>query len=1215
MQWRYLFTRDNLNRGYDLYKEGKTSKVGTDSNGNYWATVEGMLVEIGNYEQGALYTSCECRYAKIGLRCKHMAATLFAIEEMAVNEALEAKKSRIVVHPFRREQMDSKYRFFDLDSIMECQVIFENTYRKALELIETDGIKIDSIKTEYDISHSISKNKQLECKIRATAIGKPVNNIVEINMNRHKITQAICGCVNCRKFYNSYYGDGFGNRMTSEDKENLCAHQIAALLLAKDMLEKTNPGDATDRNGMDFLKAFKRKRIIDSVDNENIQSNLVFITPRIEGPGLSLGFKIGKDKRYVVKNLANLVNCVENKDRMALGKKEELNFATDRFDETSKKYYRLIKRVVKDEENQAEYFYGDRYHSGSTIKLYGSRMDYFYKMVENMKIEAAKNYSNSVNGVVRFIPGDISLKLEVNEIIDNSIFQGINVEGYFPELIEGAEHRYYESDGCVYKIAGETEDKLLPFIEAGGLFGLFSVNIGRKNLSDFYYNVLPQIQDFVQVEGFTDELIEKYIPPKAEYVFYLDMEDTDIICKAMVVYGEEEYYLSDCLDWNREFADIRNREEELEISQTIEKIFENVNPEKREYYCNNDEDRIYYILQHGINDLLELGEVQTTDAFRKLKIKRTPKITVGVSVQSDLMNLNITSDELSKEELLDILFKYKKKKKYYRLKNGDFINLQDDAIDELTAMVEAMHLSAKDFAKDNMKLPLYRALYMDKLIEENDEIYAKRDSYFKSVIKDFKTFKDSDFDLPASLEGVMRNYQKHGFRWLKTLEKCHFGGILADDMGLGKTLQVISFLLSNKEENGGGTAIIIAPASLIFNWKEEISRFAPALTVMVIEGSQKQREELIEEYSDYDVVVTSYDLLKRDIALYENCSFKYQIIDEAQYIKNHTTAAAKAVKVIKSTTRFALTGTPIENRLSELWSIFDYLMPGFLYNYDTFKDEIEYPISREQDPDAKGKLKKMVSPFILRRLKEDVLKDLPDKVEEHVYAIMDEEQQRLYDGQVVYMKEMINSSSDESFARNKIQLLAELTKIRQICCDPTLIFDNYKGESSKRQACMELVKSAIEGKHRMLIFSQFTSMLDLLKKDLDRDNIQYYEITGSTPKQDRLKLVKEFNEGTIPVFLISLKAGGTGLNLIGADIVIHYDPWWNVAAQNQATDRAHRIGQTKSVSVYKLIIKNSIEEKIVKLQETKKQLAEEILMGEMGNISSMSREDLLELME
>ena len=362
-----------------------------------------------------------------------------------------------------------------------------------------------------------------------------------------------------------------------------------------------------------------------------------------------------------------------------------------------------------------------------------------------------------------------------------------------------------------------------------------------------------------------------------------------------------------------------------------------------------------------------------------------------------------------------------------------------------------------------------------------------------------------------------------------------------------------------------------------------------------------------------EVLVTSYDLLKRDIGLYEDISFDYEIIDEAQFIKNSQAAVSKSVKVIKSTHRFALTGTPIENRLSELWSIFDYLMPGFLYTYDRFRSDFETAITKYKDEDTTKQLKNMVGPFILRRLKENVLKDLPDKMEEIRFSRFDSAQRKLYDAQVTHMKRMLESEDYKS-GKDRIKILAELTKIRQICCDPELMTAGYSGESAKRESCLELIQSAIDGGHKILLFSQFTSMLELLEKDLHKLGIDYYKITGQTSKEERIKLVHSFNENEVPLFLISLKAGGTGLNLVGADVVIHYDPWWNLAAQNQATDRAHRIGQTKKVSVFKLIVKDTIEQKIIDMQNAKKDLADAILSGESKSLMNMSKEQLMELL-
>jgi SNF2 family DNA or RNA helicase len=471
--------------------------------------------------------------------------------------------------------------------------------------------------------------------------------------------------------------------------------------------------------------------------------------------------------------------------------------------------------------------------------------------------------------------------------------------------------------------------------------------------------------------------------------------------------------------------------------------------------------------------------------------------------------------------------------------------------------------------------------------------------------------------VPETLASVLRPYQKEGFAWLKML--CHngFGGILADDMGLGKTLQTIAFLLSEFREASGQEnrrTLVVAPASLVFNWKNELLRFAPELSVYAVTGKVEERQEIIRKAGERDILLTSYDLLRRDEKIYEEIPFFCEVIDEAQYIKNHNTKAARAVKKIKASFRLALTGTPVENRLSELWSIFDYLMPGFLYGYKRFREEFEIPVVQDGEEEAMRRLQKLISPFVLRRLKKEVLKDLPDKIEENVFAPLSGEQQRLYYAHVNRIKWMMENRTEEEFQTSRMEILAELTRLRQLCCNPGLVYENYKGNAEKIDMCLEIVEDAVQGGHKILLFSQFTSMLQTLQKRLEEKEISYYSLTGSTGKEKRQELVERFNTDDTSVFCISLKAGGTGLNLTAADVVIHYDPWWNLAVQNQATDRAHRIGQKNVVTVFKLVMKDTIEENMIHLQEKKKELAEELLGGEDVSKAGFSREELLELL-
>ncbi|MBR0306053.1 MAG: DEAD/DEAH box helicase family protein, partial [Lachnospiraceae bacterium] len=513
---------------------------------------------------------------------------------------------------------------------------------------------------------------------------------------------------------------------------------------------------------------------------------------------------------------------------------------------------------------------------------------------------------------------------------------------------------------------------------------------------------------------------------------------------------------------------------------------------------------------------------------------------------------------------------------------------------------------------------MYRAMYLDAALKEDRSVSFYRDQLFKAVVRGMKDVEDSAYEIPEHLVSVLRSYQKVGYRWLKSLDAYGFGGILADEMGLGKTIQIIALLLDEKKRSGG-VSLIVCPASLVYNWENEIHTFAPELTVQTMAGNQAEREEMLkrlqnENFAGVDVIITSYDLLKRDLGYYLEHPFRFQIIDEAQYIKNAVTQAAKAVKAIQAKTKFALTGTPIENHLGELWSIFDYLMPGFLFTSQKFKKMFETPIVRDGDQYALSMLRKMTGPFLMRRLKKDVLKELPEKLETVLYSGMEGEQKTLYQANAALLREQILSGGGD-FGKDRMQILAELMKLRQICCDPSLCFAKYKGGSAKLETCMELLENGTEAGHKILLFSQFTSMLDIIAKRLDKEKIPYYMLTGSTSKKERMQMVTSFQKDDVKVFLISLKAGGTGLNLTAADIVIHYDPWWNVAAQNQATDRAHRIGQENQVTVFKLITKHTVEENILKLQEMKKDLADTVVTEGTGAFSGISKEDLLAMLE
>lgn len=1238
IKWKSLFSREILKRGENYYLKDRVIRMNSSSeSGIYNFMVFGSSrykVSITVEEHRIASMQCHCPYAREGRRCKHMAAALFELEEngdlkcdtVKTQTSVRSAKKRVRVFPFRNSEKDSNsknensekaYSFYNFDKISADYEIYEDTLQEAKQLILLNRVKLVSI--EEGFIHSAYSMDEPVCRVSGT-FEEDDGDLQEVDflLGRNNINNSSCFAKSCTQemFGYSYRYPKPGNK--------LCEHKLALLILAKEFIEKKNLGDATDRSGLMLLHEYraKRRKNMQSETRTEQAENTIKLEPRFEilGKGdFSVSFRVGVEKLYLIKNLTDFVNSVEAKEEMKLGTKNSISFASNGIEENSKELYRFIKNEVKTasiKAAEASLYYGRNYATeiGSNIALYGRTLDEFYCLMDGKSFPFLdKSTINKKIGEAVCGKNSPKIKLSMKAIYDDDgSFDGIEVDGKKNEFADGADYKYFFDGSNLNRIAEDELGILRTFWE-NEYSSQICFKVGRRNLSEFYYKVLPLIKETADVKIKDFEEIQKYLYPQPEFVFSLDAENGMLLCDVKVQYGEKIHRITGAEADEAGYELYRDLNAEKEVLDKVKEYFPDCD-EKAVFYCGEDDDMQYRVLENGVNELMRFGEVFATERFKRITVRRQPQMTVGVRMESELLNLTISSTELSNEELLEILYSYQRKKKYHRLRNGDFIQLEEKALGELSNLMKLVNAAPEDFVKGDMKVPAYRALYLDKLLEKNDALYAKRDSNFKHLVKEFKTVTDSEYELPESLQNIARNYQEFGYKWLRTIEAYRFGGILADDMGLGKTLQLISVLLAAKQENRLGTALIVTPASLVYNWKEEFAKFAPETSVKIAAGSKDEREAIIQNAELADVLITSYDLLKRDILLYSDKMFTYQVIDEAQYIKTHTTAAAKSVKAINSKIRFALTGTPIENRLSELWSIFDFLMPGYLYTYEQFRNEFELQIMKNHDESALSSLKRLVEPFILRRLKQDVLKDLPEKIEEICYVNFDTKQQQIYDGQALHMKKMLEGESDESFQKNKIAILAEITKIRQICCDPSLCLENYEGGSAKMETCTELIKSAIDGGHKILVFSQFKSLLELLAAELKKEKIANFMLTGETKKEERIDLVNRFNNDDTSVFLISLKAGGTGLNLTGADIVIHFDPWWNIAAQNQATDRAHRIGQTRTVSVYKLIVKNSIEEKILKMQQSKNDLADEILSGNTGGLMSMSKDELLQLL-
>ncbi|MEA3290234.1 MAG: SNF2-related protein [Campylobacterota bacterium] len=518
-------------------------------------------------------------------------------------------------------------------------------------------------------------------------------------------------------------------------------------------------------------------------------------------------------------------------------------------------------------------------------------------------------------------------------------------------------------------------------------------------------------------------------------------------------------------------------------------------------------------------------------------------------------------------------------------------------------------------AKDgNIKVSPFEAHLLDDM---DENIVFKGSKDLIELSKKLKNFDGlENITPPKNLNASLREYQQRGINWLYFLFEFKFNGILADDMGLGKTIQTISHLCKLKEDGKlTKPSIIIMPTSLIANWKNEIKKFASNLTVLPLHGAD--RFDQFKKIKEFDIVLTTYNLVVRDFERLEKEKFLYIVLDEAQKIKNPRTKMTNCIKSLQSEHRLALSGTPIENHLGELWSIFSFLMPGFLDTLSNFKKEYQTPIEKENDKQKQEKLNKRIKPFMIRRTKDEVVGELPPKSEIIKYTQFESKQSKLYETIRVTMEKKVKDAiSKNGLNKSHITILDALLKLRQICCDPSLLkVDEAKKvkESAKLELFLDLVDELLSEGKKILVFSQFTSMLSIIEDNIDKKGIKYTKLTGST--KNRESVIDKFRSGKVDIFLISLKAGGVGLNLVEADTVIHYDPWWNPAVENQATDRAYRIGQTKAVFVYKLIVENSIEQKIIELQKKKQSLQDGIYDDKKDDKEIFKGEELLELLK
>lgn len=984
-----------------------------------------------------------------------------------------------------------------------------------------------------------------------------------------------------------------------------CKHVVAALLFIADYQQRA---DALENLGWEDQTAYKiieyfRKREYRKLTPQYFHLALqVTVNEPLKSRQSKafVGLYAGSSKMYKVSNTKKFIQDYYNHKEIRLGKEFRYIPEECQFEPTSAAVLAYLTEIYEIQETLGKTYYSNLFNRQELV-VSQNMLCKLLRLAEGLHCDIILRDKKMENMEIMCSNPKLSMELQMEDEV-----LSLHDMGQEPiiSICEDGSILCYQ--GGIYLPDMEFLANLRPFFTT--LFGKkqSELEFRGENMGSFIEKVLPVIKKTMNIqvpEKIKDHYIVEQLQPKLYFDIDRSRQRPVLVARMIFAYGEHEVNpLQD--EQKGSYILVRDREEE---EQLLRLMYDKHFSVRREQFVLTKEDEIFQLMTEGIQDLCRQFEVFYSKEYKANSIKKVGMLSAGIRLNTDinLLEMDVDYGHIPKEELRDFFRSIKLKKKYYRLKSGAFINLmtEDKQIDELRDLLSIGEVT------ENNKIAFSQTAVMevDELLPHTQRI--TRDAGYKQLLEDLKNPDKTNWELPNGMEDILRPYQITGYRWLCSLAHYGMGGILADDMGLGKTLQTITYVLANP----GTRTLIVCPTSLAYNWQDEFSKFAPQIATQIISGTPQERADLMQQSTDVPVWITTYPLIRKDVDLYKAQIFDACFIDEAQFIKNPTSLGAKAVKAVQAKHRFALTGTPIENTLSELWSIFDFVMPGFFGRYRQFEECYEKPILRDHDSVQMQKLRRKIRPFVLRRMKKEVLTELPDKIETRRMAEMGAKQRKIYESYLARIQMELAGDEENTPGGNRMQVLAALTRLRQICCHPATFASNYHGGSGKLDLLMEQLPDILEGGHSVIVFSQFTSMLSIIAHELKQRNIPFFYLAGSTSAQERKREVKEFNHGEVKVFLISLKAGGTGLNLTGADTVIHFDPWWNPAVEDQATDRAYRIGQKKKVQVIKYVMKDSIEEKIYELQKRKKQLSDQLIQAGESFVTQLTMEEIKEL--
>lgn len=958
-----------------------------------------------------------------------------------------------------------------------------------------------------------------------------------------------------------------------------CKHIVAALKQRQNELEEG--GDIADENDRLAELLCGGYNAVHSQKEVLYPSFTLNVTRNGQEPVYSVSMSFSPTGARL-HDIENFLECYVNKKKFRIDKRYTYDPALTEFGKHQKAIIDILAESYENKTSANSAYTNSLYHTQVGERTVGRLMPLLENTEYSFVIDAINMHRISIHEEKPDILIDINTS-------DDGIVMEVSERGF--AITRNGEWFLY--DGEIYHTDEQWRNYFMPIYNALNSESRTYISFRGTNRISFATEVLPEVRGKrgVVMQGLEDIIVDE----KPTFEIYFDGRDRGIAAVVIARYGSIPIRLPDDNGSGGKIV-VRDYDAESDILS----YFSCFERGEGNYILMDDGD-IYDFITLELPALRLKAKVMVSDSFNAISITDTAGFRVFASFNPASRFLEAGFDtELSLEEVRGILNSVRLRRRYYRMKDGRFLDLMNCRESSLFTVIEYLDFSDEELRMGKKKLPMYQALYLESVssVEKTEE--------FMMLIESVHSIEPV---YPEHLDGVLRDYQKDGTAWMKQLSILGFGGILADDMGLGKTLQVIAFAMG---ENTDKPSLIVTPSALIYNWFNEIQRFTPEAKVLVVDGPKEERAKRVDEIENYNFVITSYPMLRRDSSLYQNKEFSYCFIDEAQYIKNPKTMNARSVKNVNAKVRFALTGTPIENSLMELWSIFDFVMKGYLYGAKKFRDRFEIPVTKNYDGGAADDLRAKIKPFILRRMKNDVLEELPEKIENTVYADLVPEQRKLYSAYLATAKSETAALLENG---SKMRVLTLLMRLRQICCHPALFDEGYKKDSGKLNALLDIVTGAIASGHRVLIFSQFTSMLAIIRRQLDSMDIASFYIDGQTKPYERTAMAQHFNDGERSVFLISLKAGGTGLNLIGADTVIHFDPWWNPAVMDQASDRAYRIGQTRAVQVIRLASSGTIEEKILRLQESKRMLADDIIKINEDSFASLSNEEILSLFE